>query len=296
MSDSKNRLPFTGERFTPECIREIAYEHWHRYAWAMPLVEGVDVLDVACGEGYGSYLLSQVARSVIGVDKDRATIGHASERYQADQLKFIEADALSIPLEDHCVDRVVCFETIEHLEDHHGLMKEIKRVLRPNGLLILSSPNKASYSDAIEHTNPFHLKELYREELESLLSHYFNHYTLWAQKLAFASVVWPLTQGPSQAEESVEWAIKGEQGVQIGQSPPYLPQYFLAIASAKDLGSIGKVQSSLYSDQEESVYAHYHEEIRFHMHIGEVLTEKDAEIERLKTERSLSWWRRLLRL
>lgn len=296
MSDDKNILPFTGERFTPECVREIAYEHWHRYAWAKSLVEGYDVLDVACGEGYGSYLLSQVARSVIGVDRDGETISHARHRYQADQLTFIEADALSIPVADHCVDRVVCFETIEHLNDHHGLMTEIKRVLRPDGLLILSSPNKASYSDAEDHANPFHFKELYREELESLLGQHFNQYQLWAQKLAFASVAWPLTKGPSQPGESVEWAISGEEGIQTDQSPTYLPQYFLAIASAGDLGSIEKAQWSLYSDQEESVYAHYRDEIRFHMHIGEVLAQKEAEIERLRAEQSVNWWRRLMRL
>lgn len=56
---SESVLPFTGERFTPECVREIAYEHWHRYAFAMSLVEGKQVLDAACGEGFGAALLAE---------------------------------------------------------------------------------------------------------------------------------------------------------------------------------------------------------------------------------------------
>ena len=60
MSDDA-ALPFTGERFTPECVREIWYEHWHRYAFARRLGAGRRVLDAACGEGYGSALLAKVA-------------------------------------------------------------------------------------------------------------------------------------------------------------------------------------------------------------------------------------------
>ncbi|MCW5579095.1 MAG: class I SAM-dependent methyltransferase, partial [Dokdonella sp.] len=82
MSDSQP-LPFTGERFTPECVREIWYEHWHRYAFARGLVAGKRVLDAACGEGYGSALLAAVAGSVTGVDVDADAIAHARARYGA---------------------------------------------------------------------------------------------------------------------------------------------------------------------------------------------------------------------
>ena len=74
-------LPFTGERFTPECVREIAYEHWHRYAFVRALTAGKRVLDAACGEGYGSAFLAGVAAQVTGIDLDPSTIEHARARY-----------------------------------------------------------------------------------------------------------------------------------------------------------------------------------------------------------------------
>src|SRR5690625_588057 len=74
MTSDSSALEFTGERFTPECVREMAYEHWHRYAWAAQVVAGKSVLDAACGEGYGSNLLAARARSVTGLDISEAAI------------------------------------------------------------------------------------------------------------------------------------------------------------------------------------------------------------------------------
>ena len=77
MTEKPGSLKFTGERFTPECVREIGYEHWHRYAFAMPLAKDRRLLDAACGEGYGSNLLASVARGVVGVDISAQAVGHA---------------------------------------------------------------------------------------------------------------------------------------------------------------------------------------------------------------------------
>src|SRR6266403_4168752 len=74
---SPMEIPFTGERFLPGCAGEIAYEHWHRYAFARRFATGKRVLDAACGEGYGTALLSKVASAVVGVDIDAATVAHA---------------------------------------------------------------------------------------------------------------------------------------------------------------------------------------------------------------------------
>ncbi len=102
-------LEFTGERFTPECRREIYYEHWHRYAWAAPLVSGLEVLDAACGEGYGSALLAGSARRVDGVDVDAGTIEHAGARYRRDNLTYHAADVLALPFADDSFDCVVSY-------------------------------------------------------------------------------------------------------------------------------------------------------------------------------------------
>ena len=139
-------LEFTGERFTPECVREIWYEHYHRYAFARGMVSGLRVLDAACGEGYGSALLAGAASGVTGVDVSAEAVQHARERYASKNLDFRAADCLDLPFAADEFDCIVSFETLEHLEDHDGLLNEFRRVLKPAGFLLLSSPDKAVYS------------------------------------------------------------------------------------------------------------------------------------------------------
>src|SRR6202158_4675765 len=92
-------ITFTGERFVPGCAGEIAYEHWHRYAFARRFAAGKRVLDAACGEGYGSALLGAVAESVVGVDIDASAIAHAGERYgEGDRVRFIAGSCAAPPL------------------------------------------------------------------------------------------------------------------------------------------------------------------------------------------------------
>ena len=115
-------LEFTGEWFTPECVREIWYEHVQRYAFARELVADCDVLDAACGEGYGSALLAQAARRVDGVDLSSEAVEHARNRYgQADNLAFHCSDVTQLPFPDDHFDRIISFETLEHLEPQDAL-------------------------------------------------------------------------------------------------------------------------------------------------------------------------------
>ena len=293
MNSDPKTLPFTGERFTPECVREMAYEHWHRYAWVLPWVAGLDVLDVASGEGYGTALLAQRAHSVVGVDVDPKSVAHAQQRYPLANGEFRQGDALELPLNDQSVDAVVCFETIEHLKDHDGLMAEFKRVLRPQGWLVLSSPDKASYSDQTGFDNPFHLKELYLDELKQLLARHFGAHRLLAQKLAFVSAIYPIDDANQSTQPPGCWIVKDHDTCTHHSHSPFPPQYFLAVAAADHKHLPAACGLNLFSDREESVYAHYHDEIRHHMQVGELLAQKDAEIERLKSASDHSpWWRR----
>jgi len=98
--ESSPVLEFSGERFTPECVREIWYEHVHRYVLAAEVVAGRRVLDAACGEGYGSHYLAGLAKHVTGVDISPQSITHASARYQAANLSFLQADCRSLPFPD----------------------------------------------------------------------------------------------------------------------------------------------------------------------------------------------------
>jgi len=188
LSDS---LEFTGERFTPECVREIWYEHFHRYALAARWCANLRTLDAACGEGYGASILAKTASAVEAVDISAEAVEHASKRYgQLENLNYQVADCTSLPYADNEFDRVVSFETLEHLAEQDQLLAEFRRVLKPDGVLILSSPDKAVYSDQQESSNEFHVKELYRDELEALIGQNFGAWRLLGQKLMFHSVIW----------------------------------------------------------------------------------------------------------
>src|SRR6202166_1480667 len=142
-------LEWTGERFLP-WIKEsrIAYEHLHRYAYASTFVKDKLVLDLASGEGYGSGMLATSAASVTGIDIDESVVRHATEKYGSRNLQFISGSITAIPIqEDHSFDVIVCFEAIEHIEDQEKLLGEVKRLLKPEGLFIVSTPNKAAYHD-----------------------------------------------------------------------------------------------------------------------------------------------------
>lgn len=280
MSDE---LPFTGERFTPECVREIWYEHWHRYAFALPLARGRRVLDVACGEGYGSDLLASVAEEVIGIDVSPDAVAHARARYGARRnLRFDCANALQLPVDAASVDLVVSFETLEHLREHEELLAEFHRVLRPEGVLLISSPDKRTYSDLPGFHNEHHLRELYRDEFEALLGRHFAHHRLYGQKLAFASLLWSLDAEP---------AVARPQTAAIGQAPvPGIglePLYFIAACSNAAAGLPAALEDSLslFTDREESVYAHYNHEVRKNMAGGARILELEAEVAALSRER-----------
>ncbi|MDT8438208.1 MAG: class I SAM-dependent methyltransferase [Wenzhouxiangellaceae bacterium] len=279
--DPQPALEFTGERFTPECVREIFYEHWHRYAWAARRVDGLRVLDCACGEGYGSALLARRAVRVDGVDLDAATIEHARARYRADNLAFHAASALELPFDADCFDAVVSFETLEHLAEHDRLLTEFRRVLKPGGFLVLSSPDRKTYSDDTGFENEFHVRELYRNELEALLGRYFPNYRLYGQKLMFQSALWQL-DGAIAAAEQLTAADDGR--VEVSDRPAAAALYFIAVAAADGIELPEPAGLSLFTDRAESVYAHYNDEVGKHIAAGTLLAERDAEIDRLRGE------------
>ncbi len=280
-------LEFTGERFTPECVREIFYEHWHRYAWATELVKGQRVLDAACGEGYGSHLLSRVAKHVDGVDIASEAIKHARQQYQRDHLQFHQASALDLPFEDGQYDCVVSFETLEHLAEHDQLIGEFRRVLAPDGLLIISTPDKKTYSDDTGFNNEHHVRELYQDEFKQLLAKYFNHHRLYGQKLMFHSAIWSLE---SSNGDGTQHLLSEEDGrVQRQASPGLHPMYYLAVASNAADTLPDAHALSLFSDRTESVYQHYSDEVGKHIRAGELLLEREREIEQLKNTKTTRW-------
>jgi SAM-dependent methyltransferase len=187
--EAPDSLLATGERLVTSVRGDTTTEHLHRYALAREWAAGCDVLDVASGEGYGSALLARVARQVTGVDIDPEAVAHAAGKYVRQNLQFVTGSATAIPLPSSSIDLAVSFETIEHLGDHGGMLRELRRILRPGGRLMLSSPDRREYSEASRFQNPFHVKELDRAELEALLRQHFPEVRLLAQRMIYGSAI-----------------------------------------------------------------------------------------------------------
>ena len=189
----------TGERFLPDFPGDWTPEHMHRYALAAMLCAGADVLDVASGEGYGSAMLADTARSVVGVDIAEETVVHARNKYTKANLEYRQGSATNLVaagLEDASFDVVVSFETIEHLYDHSSMIDELCRVLRPDGVLLISSPDKLEYTDVPGYHNEYHVHELYRNEFEALLASRFRHAHVYGQRLEYASLIFAEEAAP----------------------------------------------------------------------------------------------------
>jgi SAM-dependent methyltransferase len=247
-------VPFTGERFLPGARGEIWYEHWHRYHFAAALVAGKDVLDVACGAGYGSALLAQKCSRVTGVDISADAIERAKVAYAAvASLDFRQGDCTALPFADASFDAVVSFETIEHIEAQERFLDEIGRLLRPEGLLILSSPNRPEYSERRGFVNPYHVRELDRTELAALLEPRFPHARWFGQRMSFLSLVWP----EDTAGEGEVFEVSESTADQA--SPGHArPLYFIVTASrsAETIAAIPARLSAL-ADRDEWVYNDY---------------------------------------
>lgn len=255
MASTDDELPFTGERFVPGTKGEIWMEHWHRYHFAARWAAGRAVLDVACGEGYGSALLATRAARVVGIDVSQPAVDHARRAYAGiANLEFVRASCARLPLADASVDLAVSFETLEHLEPQPEFLAELARVLKPGGILVLSCPNKVEYTDKRGYTNEFHVRELYRDELEALVGERFPHGRWYGQRPAFYSVIAP---------ESTE-AARG-QLVEVDESHPSdagprlsAPLYFLLVAS-RDPAALACVAPALsvLADRDDWVHRDY---------------------------------------
>lgn len=170
-------------------------QHLQRYAFALPMLRGMRVLDLACGTGYGAYVLaSNGAAEVVAVDNDEHAVAQAKQRFQADNLIFIKADGQFFE-QSTPFDAVVSFETIEHVPDPNVIVKTFAKNLAAGGLLILSAPNKAKHSGGVNPwENPFHLHEPTYQELLDWLSAEFLILERWEQSPVNADVAFNADQ------------------------------------------------------------------------------------------------------
>jgi SAM-dependent methyltransferase len=243
-------LEFTGECFVPGVHGNIELEHLHRYLQACEIAEDKIVLDIASGEGYGSFMLSDKAAMVTGVDISDEAVNHARAKYGRSNLRYLVGTCADIPLPDFSVDLVVSFETIEHHDEHEAMMLEIKRVLRPNGSLLISSPDKLRYSIEPNHTNPFHVKELYGNEFKDLVDRHFRNSTFFGQRVLYGSSILP---DASVTPSRCYWKNGDESGVSSGDNRPL---YWIALASDGELPTIAAGVFEQPIDSAEAVVAY----------------------------------------
>jgi SAM-dependent methyltransferase len=164
-------LTLTGERTIPDLDIENYWFRRHQvvYQRLAPRCTGREVLEAGCGEGYGADLIAGVARRVVAVDYDAAAVAHVRGRYP--RVEAMRANLAELPLPDSSIDVVVNFQVIEHLWDQAQFVAECARVLRPRGLLMVSTPNRITFSPGRDTPiNPFHTRELNADELAELLA------------------------------------------------------------------------------------------------------------------------------
>lgn len=223
------QLSPTGKRFLPELMPgEIALEHQHRYHVAAALALGLDVLDVTPGEGDGARLMAEVAKSVIGVNIDPNAVEFAALKHgSAANLSFAAGACSALPLQEASVDLVVSFGTIAH-DQREALMAEIKRVLRPGGILLMSSPDKHERSDVPENGNSNRVEE---REFSELLSRSFASHHLYGQRVREASILFALENPQVEAQLIANFMLDGAREDGHGNTDTDALHDLVAVAS-----------------------------------------------------------------
>jgi O-antigen biosynthesis protein len=189
LSTAALALGSTGERIVEGQVADrLWHDHSARYTFAVPYTVGRRVLDAACGTGYGSYILAtHGALEVTGVDLDSETVAFASERYRHARLTYRQADVTQLPFADASVELVTCFETIEHVPDAAKALAELTRVLAPQGILLISTPNRTVTSPGkARHEAPdnrFHQVEFTPPEFDELLSGQYRVMARYGQRM-----------------------------------------------------------------------------------------------------------------
>jgi ubiquinone/menaquinone biosynthesis C-methylase UbiE len=226
-------LEFNGEQVveggTPKRVWE---DHQARYAFAAPLAVGRRALDAACGTGYGSFALAERgAADVLGVDINEQALGFARSRYQRANLRYAVADVTRLPLEDGAVEFITSFETIEHVDDAESTLSEFTRVLRPHGLLLISSPNRTVTSPTKSKADPpdnrFHRVEYVPDEFDALLAPSYRVLARYGQRSVPGSLYQPTVMRFARRFAPYGYAPKHGSPTLSPLTPGWEPRYLV---------------------------------------------------------------------
>lgn len=174
--------------------------HKARYEFAKKYIErNFIVLDAACGSGYGSEIIAKAAKKIIGIDNSKSALDWGNKYHKRKNIEFREANLNEqLNFKNNTFDAIISFETLEHVRNYHNMLSEFRRILKPGGILILSTPNRNATQ---KYSDKFHLKEFSKKELLDLLNNYFKIENLFGQtpyieisgyKKSFISIIKPL--------------------------------------------------------------------------------------------------------
>jgi 2-polyprenyl-3-methyl-5-hydroxy-6-metoxy-1,4-benzoquinol methylase len=208
----------------------IASEHYGRYLWAAQLARGMNVLDAGCGTAYGTKTLAEAGASLVtGVDISEKAIHEGRETYGNKLIDLRQGDLTALPFSDGEFDLIVCFEVIEHVDDRDAVLAELKRVLKLDGLLCISTPNSRVYPPG----NPYHIHEYEPEDFARTLAERFSHIALFRQS------AW-LTSGILSDREFTKSGIPSGfaiHAVKLDDKRPGEEIFTVALASSRELPS-----------------------------------------------------------
>ena len=262
-------MEFTGERVIPgEVDPDLWNEHLSRYAFAARFAQrllsgrgvapdrglqsttvpdaaaaGADpasavfrVLDAGCGSGYGTAYLAGLdpALQVVGMDHSEEALAYARAHYAGPNLRFAHGDCLALEFAAGELDFIVAFEVLEHLTEPASFLQQARRVLRPSGHLLVSTPNRRYYSEERRYVNPFHTREYDASEFDSLLEGFFPERVIFAQNHAPAIAFSPCGGTPLCAAEGGSGAAS-----RFGAPPQASDQaHFLVAVCARQPGPV----------------------------------------------------------
>jgi 2-polyprenyl-3-methyl-5-hydroxy-6-metoxy-1,4-benzoquinol methylase len=216
------------ERIIPErSNNDLIYaQHLNRYIFASQFCAGKIVADVGCGVGYGARYLSSIGvKKIYAIDKSTEAIDYAKKNFSAPSIDYqvAEAENLSKKIKDKTVDVVVAFELIEHLYEQEVLLKEISRILKPEGLALISTPNLSNHPAG----NPFHVKELTKDDLCKLLNKHFTKISLFYQGSNLADSIFSI----NDAQYTSNLNPLHQKCLKIVPLDPNDCEYFIAICT-----------------------------------------------------------------
>lgn len=213
-------MEFTGERLVPGASDpDLENEHFARYRFAESLCPGRRVLDAGCGLGYGSQRMARAGASVVAVDNDAKSLRYGQSKYPGGD--FLQGDCVALPFQDSSFDLVVAFELIEHLSGWADFISEAGRVLAPEGLFLVSTPNRACYRKEGQEPNPFHVHEFEYDEFRAALAESFTHCVVYAENHV-----------PAISFTSGE-ADSGQVAFETRRDQPAEADFFLAVCSTE---------------------------------------------------------------